>query len=121
MEQPKRLDAVGEQFILLERAMGIELYSQILSLNNARRCRHSKSQLVPSGANSENGSGRNELSYWTDAYVGAPENPRQIQTIIAPEPRQQPYNTNGNTATNNSKKNQNRLKNSTPDHISTLL
>ncbi len=31
--------------------MGIELYSQILSLNNARRCRHSKSQLVPSGAN----------------------------------------------------------------------
>ena len=30
--------------------MGIELYSQILSLNNARRCRRSKSQLVPSGA-----------------------------------------------------------------------
>jgi hypothetical protein len=27
--------------------MGIELYSQILSLNNARRCRLSKSQLVP--------------------------------------------------------------------------
>ena len=34
----------------MERAMGIELYSQILSLNNARRCRRSKSQLVPSGA-----------------------------------------------------------------------
>ena len=30
--------------------MGIELYSQILSLNNARRCRLSTSQLVPSGA-----------------------------------------------------------------------
>jgi hypothetical protein len=35
---------------VMERAMGIELYSQILSLNNARRCRHSKGQLVPSGA-----------------------------------------------------------------------
>jgi len=34
----------------MERATGIELYSQILSLNNARRCRHSKSQLVPNGA-----------------------------------------------------------------------
>ncbi len=31
--------------------MGIEFYSQILSLNNARRCRHSKSQLAPNGAN----------------------------------------------------------------------
>jgi hypothetical protein len=31
--------------------MGIELYSQILSLNNVRRCRHSKSQLVPGGVN----------------------------------------------------------------------
>ena len=31
--------------------MGIELYSQILSLNNVRRCRRSKGQLVPSGAN----------------------------------------------------------------------
>jgi hypothetical protein len=30
--------------------MGIELVSQILSLNNARRCRHSKNQLVSSGA-----------------------------------------------------------------------
>jgi hypothetical protein len=30
--------------------MGIELYSQILSFNNARRCRRSKSQLVPIGA-----------------------------------------------------------------------
>jgi hypothetical protein len=34
----------------MERAMGIELYSQTLSLNNARRCRRSQSQLVPSGA-----------------------------------------------------------------------
>ena len=31
--------------------MGIELYSKILSLNTARRCRPSKSQLVPNGAN----------------------------------------------------------------------
>ena len=31
--------------------MGIELYSQILSLNTARRAAPSKSQLVPSGAN----------------------------------------------------------------------
>jgi hypothetical protein len=36
--------------------MGIELYSQILSLNNARRCRLSKSQLVPSGAKLKVGS-----------------------------------------------------------------
>jgi hypothetical protein len=34
----------------LERAMGIELLSQILSLGTARRYHRSSSQLVPSGA-----------------------------------------------------------------------
>jgi hypothetical protein len=41
--------------------MGIELYSQILSLNNAGRCRLSKSQLVPSGANTFKGNATTEL------------------------------------------------------------
>jgi hypothetical protein len=34
--------------------MGIELYSETLSLNTARRCHRSKSQLLPSGAMSAN-------------------------------------------------------------------
>ena len=39
--------------------MGIELYPQILSLNNARRCRHSKRQLVPHGASIFKAAARN--------------------------------------------------------------
>lgn len=50
MEQPYRPEAVVKLSVLLDRAMGIELHSQILSLNTARRYHRSKSQLVPSGA-----------------------------------------------------------------------